>query len=1177
MPDALVCDRTKICYRFSVKTGGEEMKNLMEVITMKRLNTMCISFIIVSLMFAGQSYAKVDPATILGAWLFDEGTGNIAADASGNGNDGTLMGAPAWVAGQSGTALRFTGSGTYVTCGNPETFNINVFSVSFWYNIPATQGWNHMVSRGSHVGSGTPGSVNWGVMMYDAQQTILYETYNNTGWTGIDTNTTIGVWHHVVATYDGTTMQLYHDGQLAGTSAAGILLDPSRPFVIGARSDAGSPAPDFNGSIDEVGYFSAVLTAEDVQMLMTDGLASITGNPRARRPDPKDGASVAQTWLSLGWAAGDSAVSHDVYVGDNFDDVNSGTGTFRSNVATPFFLVGLGMPGDPYPNGLVPGTTYYWRIDEVNPADPNSPWKGKVWSFSVPPRKAYNPNPASGAKYVATDVALSWTAGLGARLHYVYFGDNLDTVSNATGGAPRGTTTYTPAGPLAKGKTYYWRVDEFDAAATHKGDVWSFTTVPDIAITNPDLVGWWKFDEGQGKKALDFSGHGNDGTLGGDPLWVEGVMDGGLYLSGNDYVVIDGVDNDITGTNMTLSIWIKTTQSGEGELFALNDSSGSYALLFGIQGGNPYRWDTADEQYPPAVNDDQWHMLTYVRNGSTASIYVDGVQRVTQSSAFTLDTVTRWSIGQEWDTSPSDFYTGIVDDARMYNKALTADEVKQLTRGDLLRAWSPSPPNWSTVGIERAASLTWSRGDKASQHDVYFGLDKAAVANAAASDTTGIYRGRQSATSYIPSEGVQFSGGPYYWRIDEVNTDGTITTGGIWNFSVGGYALVEDFESYNDVPAGQAGSNLVYTTWLDGYGTTTNGSTMGYPTGSSLETTTVHGGTKAVPLIYNNSTASFSEVERTFAVQNWTSNGIQTLSLWFHGASTNVPGQLYVKINGVKVLYDGDASNLKKPVWQVWNINLASVAVNLQSVTRLAIGIETKGTSGTLLLDDIRLYALPRQLITPVQPAATGLAARFAFEGNANDSAGGHNGTPNGGPTYAAGKFGQAINLDGTNDYVVVGSVGISGAAPRTIAGWAKMNVTTGIPDWTNVFGFSATGSNNLHFDIEVVGGGTTTAGYYGIHVYGWERNIMPPDLGWHHFAATYDGTTISWYGDGLLIGSAAHPGLNTQGDVRIGKRIDTGGFFPGLVDEVQIYSRVLSEAEVAGLAGMTLPFDKPF
>ena len=906
------------------------------------------------------------------------------------------------------------------------------------------------------------------------------------------------------------------------------------------------------------------------------------GNPLARRPDPKDGAAVTQTWLSMSWTPGDFAVSHDVYMGESFDDVNSGTGTLRGNVPTPFFMVGLGLPGDPYPAGLVPGTTYYWRIDEVNPADPNSPWKGNVWSFSIPPLKAYQPVPADGAKYVDTAPTLNWTAGLSAKLHYVYFGDNADTVANATGGAPRGVPNYTPAGPLVKGKTYYWRVDEFDAAATHKGDLWSFTTVPDIQITNPDLIGWWKFDEGQGKKALDFSGHGNDGTLGGDPLWVEGVMDGALHLSGNDYMAIDGVDDDITSTNLTMSIWIKTTQTGQGDLIALNDSASAHPFEFYVSGGYPGRNDGDDVNYngAPMVADGQWHMLTYVRNGATGYIYVDGVEVATYASTFTLDTVTRWSIGQEWDTAtPSNFYVGAVDDVRIYKKALTADEVKQLMRGDLLRAWNPSPPNWSTVGIEKAASLTWSKGDKASQHDVYFSLDKDAVTGADASDTTGVYRGRQSTTSYMPPEGVQFSSGPYYWRIDEVNTDATITTGGIWSFSVADYALVEDFESYNDIPAGQPGSNLVYMAWLDGYGTTTNGSAMGYLQGASIETANVHGGGKSVPLIYNNGgTFAFSEVERTFAAQNWTSNGIQTLSLWFNGASTNVPGQLYVKINGVKVLYDGDASNLKKPIWQTWNIDLASVGVNLQSVTRLAIGIETKGATGTLLLDDIRLYPLPRQLVTPVQPDPAGLVARFAFDGNANDSAGGHNGTPNGNPIYALGKIGQAISLDGLDDNVVVGNVGITGAAPRTIAGWAKMNVTTGIPDWTNIFGFSATGTNNLHFDIEVVGSTTaTTAGYCGVHVHGWERNIMPPDLEWHHFAAAYDGTTISWYGDGVLVGSAAHPGLNTLGNVRIGNRQDNTNFFPGLVDEVQIYSRVLSDAEVAGLAGMAKPFDKPF
>ncbi len=186
---------------------------------MTRLTIICISFIIVSLMFAGQSYAEIDSETVLGAWLLDEGTGDITEDSSGNGNDGTLMGAPNWVAGQSGNALAFTGSSTYVDCGNAEALNVEVFSVSFWCNIPSIQSWNHLISRGSHVGSGTPGSVNWGVMMYSDRETILFETYDDTGWTGITADTTTAEWHHLVATYDGDTMQLYHDGELAATTS----------------------------------------------------------------------------------------------------------------------------------------------------------------------------------------------------------------------------------------------------------------------------------------------------------------------------------------------------------------------------------------------------------------------------------------------------------------------------------------------------------------------------------------------------------------------------------------------------------------------------------------------------------------------------------------------------------------------------------------------------------------------------------------------------------------------------------------------------------------------------------------------------------------------------------------------------------------------------------------------
>ncbi|MBC8472870.1 MAG: hypothetical protein H8D56_25690, partial [Planctomycetes bacterium] len=203
-------------------------------------------------------------------------------------------------------------------------------------------------------------------------------------------------------------------------------------------------------------------------------LGSGGGNPFARRPVPEDGALHADTWISLAWRAGYYAVSHDVYMGVNFDDVDAGAeGTFIGNQATANAVAGF--PGFAFPDGLVPGTTYYWRVDEVNEADPNSPWKGPVWSFSVPPKTAYNAVPADGAKFIDPEADLRWTAGFGAKLHHVYFGESFDDVNNAAGGLPQGITTYA-LGTLEPEKTYYWRVDEFDAIKTYKGNVWSFTT-----------------------------------------------------------------------------------------------------------------------------------------------------------------------------------------------------------------------------------------------------------------------------------------------------------------------------------------------------------------------------------------------------------------------------------------------------------------------------------------------------------------------------------------------------------------------------------------------------------------------------------------------------------------------------------------------------------------------------
>jgi len=872
---------------------------------MKRLTIICISFI-VSLIFVGQSYAKVDPETVLGVWLLDEGKGDITVDTSGNGNNGTLIGSPNWVAGQSGNALEFDGSGTYVDCGNTEAFNVDVFSVSFWYNFPSTQEWNHIISKGQHGASGSPGSVNWGVMMYSAEERILFETYNDTGWIGISADTTTGEWHHAVATYDGDTMQLYHDGELAAnTSGAGILLDESRRFLIGARSDAGSAGAFFNGSIDEVAYFNAVLSPEDIEMIMNNGLAGIARQPLARRPEPKDGAMHNDTWVNLSWSAGDFAVSHDVYMGDNFDDVNDGLGdTFRGNQGDTFFVAGFA--GFPYPDGLVPGTTYYWRIDEVNDANAASPWKGKIWSFTVPSKKAYEPVPADGTSYLdAETVKLSWTKGFGAILNTVYFGDDFDTVSSAAGGLPLAAVSYDP-GPLEAGKSYFWRVDEFDGSATHQGDVWSFRTMPYIPITDPNLVGWWKFDEGFDVTVLDGSGHGNHGTFKGDPQWVIGHDGDALKFDGdNDWVEVPHADNLTVDNEVAVMAWINTERyigpTGEDwQGIMAKGSPRSYSLYTQVSGTLHFSTGGVGTLSSVTIPLNEWVHVCAMVIGGAHQYYINGEDAGTGGTGIVLPGATDTAtvrIGNSRDANRE--FLGMIDDVRIYNKALTQDEVLQAMQGDPTLAWGPRPANRSTPDIYNATPLSWSAGAKADQHDVYFGTDKDAVDDA---DTTtaDIYRGRQATTSYSPPEGVEWGGGPYYWRIDEYNTDGTTTKGNVWSFTVADFILVDDFEDYD------AGENQIWYAWHDGLGYGTPDSTpyfAGNGTGSAVgdentasytEETIINGGFQSMPLSYDNNKQGFSkysETEMTLtAPRDWTQQGVAELSLWFRGYPVSTGG-----------------------------------------------------------------------------------------------------------------------------------------------------------------------------------------------------------------------------------------------------------------------------------------------
>jgi len=624
---------------------------------------------------------------------------------------------------------------------------------------------------------------------------------------------------------------------------------------------------------------------------------------KAYKPLPADGSQYLDTWATLSWTPGETAVSHDVYFGQSFTDVNDGTGsTFRGNQPSAFFVVGF--PGFPYPDGLVPGTTYYWRVDEVEAGGKKH--KGDVWSFTIPPRIAYNPAPADGARFVTLDTTLSWAVGLKAKLHYVYFGTNHDTVAGAAGALPQSSTTYTPSA-IALDTVYYWRVDEFDGAATHKGNVWSFKTLPQITVSDPNLVGWWKLDEGSGTTAIDWSGHGNKGTLQGGPKWTEGYDGGALAFDGGDYVELP---TGMAGSDVgSVTLWIKTTQTDRGMIFYGSDgtSGNGYGdeneLHVNVENGGVAEFiiegGDADAGVETAnISNDSWqHIAATWDITGQVTIYLNGGSPVSVNhTAHNFQMTGRIRLGAP--NANERYYIGLLDDVRLYNKVLSVAEITEAMRGDPMLAWNAKPTNGSTVNFKDATPLAWSPGDKASQHDVYFGMDKDAVVKADASDTTGIYRGRQSSTSYTPPEGVQWGGGPYYWRIDEVNTDTTVSTGRIWSFMVSDFILVENFESYD------AGTNQIWYAWHDGLGYGVPGTPPYFAgngtgaavgdetTGSFTEETIVHGGSQSMPLAYDNNKqgfAKYSEAELTLSYpRDWTEGAIGELSLWFRGRAGSV-------------------------------------------------------------------------------------------------------------------------------------------------------------------------------------------------------------------------------------------------------------------------------------------------
>ena len=293
-------------------------------------------------------------------------------------------------------------------------------------------------------------------------------------------------------------------------------------------------------------------------------------------PSPAAGAiDVKPTNRILRWSPGKdhTAGYWDVYLGTDPEDLQlvADNKPFASKLYV-------------HAAGFEPGQIYYWRVDAVE-TDKTTISTGDLWSFLVLPMTANMHNPADWAKNKLTHVELSWRAGANGDFHHVYFGTDKDAVDDADKNSPEykgrtigAATTFDP-GELERGTTYYWRVDEAKATGTEwKGSVWTFSTLPVLPVLDPDLLGWWKLDEGSGNTAIDWSGHENhgeilylDGGLGDDgAVWVDDP-DKGMVLTfnGNNQtgaLVKAGKIPALSATDdFTWAFWARQEGDGTGE------------------------------------------------------------------------------------------------------------------------------------------------------------------------------------------------------------------------------------------------------------------------------------------------------------------------------------------------------------------------------------------------------------------------------------------------------------------------------------------------------------------------------------------------------------------------------------------------------------------------------------
>jgi len=1219
-------------------------------------------------------------ADLVGRWNFDDQTAN---DSSGNDHHGTLTYGDAttniaitYDADRDSNVLDCTNPAGHTTCSvvdcgdDPWTNIAPSITMAVWTRartlFDGTA--NYLLTKGAaYQFTAVPaGLVRFYIDAHSGQPggTTTYST----------SSLLDGAWHHVVMSYDNSTgsRRVYFDGELEGEEFPATPIGTSSgSFVIGGRLATNFDHRGYDGFLDDVQLYDNAITYAEVREL--------AGNYKAYDPAPSNGElDVSLSLGSIWWKPGVRAAAmagHKVYFGTDKGLVQS------ENVSVYKGTVDSNTYSGPPMGSLPAGVDYYWKVNAVNGVDE---WPGNLWTFRTLSLKASEPRPVDTSKYVGTTrTRVAWRAGDGATDHAVYFGTNETLVTNGDASVYKGQFAVTsdpnwaisPA--LVADVKYYWRID-VNAPVVRPGNIWSFTASTPEA--DPNFVAWWKFDEKSGDFVWDATGREHHGTItqraantGIDIVYdadmdsnvldynnPPGHISGSVVDAGGDASdVIDPCWADIQ-TAVTVAGWTKLdamhttnfllTKNGRYQLTATADDPDAGAGDGRIRAyTNEYVFDNYVSYSVSSVDDGSWHHLAFTYDSGTKEriLYIDGDREAAETLTETTDPDYLPSVFPLLDVSTETLviggrlepgyghrgWNGLVKDVRIYDRALSRNEIHVIGVTDVNKAWGPYPRTATDPVSDWPLQLYWIPGDNVQGtqgHKVYFGTDQALVEANDVSVLLGTYD-----SNTAPAGSMRF-GGTYYWKVNELNGT-TEWPGKVWWFRMANFKLWDDFESYD------FGGNLITYTWIP---TPWTGAII--KLGTSGNNDPVNGGEQSMKYEYDNDEENayyyYSEAYRDFggSPQNWSyaTGGVKSLQLNFYGETGNYPDNMYVVLNDgsneAMKLYDGDLDNLKAGEWKEWDIALSDfTTVNLANVKKVYIGFGERGKStpvltrltGTVYFDDFRVYpprCVPSKApkaavlsgddclidekdvdvmtadwldsdctIAPSNPGDANLLGCWNFDDlTANDSSGkGHHGTITPGDAntsisivYDADRDSNVLDVNNTGSFL--NSV-VDCGGDACDGGWANLTEQLSVAAWFTM-ALEDIHSSNIYmitkgntWQITSIGTSDGLRSYYEVLSGTTLSTTMPVmDGDWHHVAITYDLTAPKrrLYIDGREVGDDEPTGgpLNVHTDTLvIGGRLNTSynkRGWDGRIDDVRLYDDVLTYEEVVYLAGYTSP-----